>query len=172
MNKQSPFRKMRRHRQQLSESESIEILRNCTSGVLALAEPDGYPYAVPLSYVYTDGKIYFHSALAGHKIELLQKNPKVSFCVIQQDEIRPAEFTTYFRSVIVFGTARIITDEKEKLDALRRLGMKYSTDDEAALSAEIQRGFSRLLMIEISIDHITGKEAIELMRAKTLPTCK
>lgn len=113
-------------------------------------------------------KIYFHTAQSGHKIELLRQNEKVSFCVIQQDDVRAEEFTTYYRSVIVFGSARIITDDAEKLHALRKFGMKNSPDYDAALDAEIRRGFNHLLMVEISIDHITGKDAIELVRAKAV----
>lgn len=160
------FREMRRRRQQLSTEEAISILENTTSGVLALSEDGGYPYAVPVSHVYADGKIYFHSALAGHKVELIEKNPKVSFCVIQQDDVKPQEFTTYFRSVIVFGTARILTDESEKLAAAQLLGQRCCPDNEAALAAELKKGFTRMLMVEVSIDHITGKEAIELVRAR------
>lgn len=165
MNEDIKFREMRRKRQQLSKEDSISILKNSTAGVLALSEDGGYPYAVPLSYVYADGKIYFHSALTGHKIELLEKNSKVSFCVIDRDDVKPREFTTYFRSVIVFGTARIIRGEAEKMAALRKLGARYLPDDEAALTEEIKKGFSRLLMVEITINHITGKEAIELVNS-------
>lgn len=160
------FREMRRKRQQLSAEESISILKNTTSGVLALSEEGGYPYAVPVSHVYACGRLYFHSALAGHKVELIEKTPKVSFCVIQQDDVKPQEFTTYFRSVIVFGTARILTDESEKLEAARLLGQRCCPDNEAALTVELQKGFTHMLMVEISIDHITGKEAIELVRAR------
>ena len=62
------FREMRRTKQLLSEAETIEILQSCTSGVLAVIGDDDYPYAVPLSYVYKDGKLFFHFAKAGHKI--------------------------------------------------------------------------------------------------------
>lgn len=84
-----------------------------TSGTLALHGDNGYPYAVPISYVYANGKIYFHSAVTGHKVDAILRDDKVSFCVVERDEIRPAEFTTYFRSVIVFGKARILTDENK-----------------------------------------------------------
>ena len=102
------FREMRRNKQQLSNEECGEILRKSTAGVLAVSGDDGYPYAVPLSYVYCDNKIYFHSAKSGHKIDGIKNNSKVSFCVIAKDEIIPEKFTTYFRSVIVFGKARIL----------------------------------------------------------------
>ena len=96
---------MRRKRQLLPQAESVAILEKMTNGILALHGDEGYPYAVPVSYVYADGKIYFHSAMKGHKVDAIVRNEKVSFCVVEQDDIKPAEFTTYFRSVIVFGRA-------------------------------------------------------------------
>lgn len=62
---------------------------------------EDYPYAVPISFVYLNNKIYFHSAKAGHKIDAIVKNPKVSFAVIDEDTIVSKEYTTYFRSVVV-----------------------------------------------------------------------
>lgn len=158
------FRDMRRKRQQLSEEESVAILKRATHGILALYGDEGYPYAVPVSYVYENGRIYFHSAMSGHKVDAISRNSKVSFCVVEQDDVRPAEFTTYFRSVIVFGTARALTDDNEKMAALTALGRRYSPDDAEGLRKEIAKDFSHVLMVEISIDHLTGKEAIELVR--------
>lgn len=63
------LRNMRRKRQQLPEEETIYLLRHATSGVLSLLDESGYPYGVPISYVYDDNKLYFHSALNGHKID-------------------------------------------------------------------------------------------------------
>lgn len=83
------FREMRRKRQALSASEVAEILYRGTSGVLALLGDEEYPYAVPLSYVYDEGKLYFHSATSGHKIDAVGRSAKASFCVIDQDLIRP-----------------------------------------------------------------------------------
>ena len=93
------FREMRRKRQQLSDAESIDILKKSTSGTLALLGDDDYPYAVPISYVYQEGKLYFHSALAGHKVDAIRKCDKASFCVIEQDAVQPEKYTTFFRSV-------------------------------------------------------------------------
>ena len=157
------FREMRRKRQLLSFEEGVAILEKMTNGILALHGDDGYPYAVPVSYVYAEGKIYFHSALKGHKIDAIMHDGKVSFCVVEQDDVKPAEFTTYFRSVIVFGKARVLKGTEEKYAALKLLADKYSPD-EPGLEAEIDKGYNRLLMIEITVEHMTGKEAVELVR--------
>jgi nitroimidazol reductase NimA-like FMN-containing flavoprotein (pyridoxamine 5'-phosphate oxidase superfamily) len=154
---------MRRKRQQLSEEKSIEILRKSTSGTLALLGDNGYPYAVPISYVYAEGKLYFHSALSGHKIDAIRNCDKASFCVIDQDEVHPEKYTTYFRSVIAFGRIHIIEDEKEKLVTARLLGDRYNPNQEEALQKEIEKGLSRMVMIRFDIEHLTGKEAIELV---------
>ena len=160
----SEFREMRRKRQQLSEEESISILKKATAGTLALLGDDDYPYAVPISYVYADGRLYFHSALSGHKVDAIRKCDKASFCVIAQDEVHPEKYTTFFRSVIAFGRIHIIEDEQEKLQTARMLGNRYNPNQDEALQREIEGGLSRMLMIRFDIEHLTGKEAIELVR--------
>ena len=159
----SEFRDMRRKRQQLSESESIGILQKATSGTLALLGDNGYPYAVPISYVYHEGKLYFHSALSGHKVDAIRQCDKASFCVIEQDNVQPKKYTTFFRSVIAFGRIHVIEDEAEKLSTARMLGNRYNPNDDESLKKEIESGLSRMLMIRFDIEHLTGKEAIELV---------
>ena len=100
------FREMRRKRQLLPQEQALEILENGTSGVLALSGDGGYPYAVPLSYVYQEGTLFFHCAKAGHKLDALRRCSKASFCVIDQDQVVPPEYTTYFRSGPVFWRTR------------------------------------------------------------------
>ncbi|MDD3231427.1 MAG: pyridoxamine 5'-phosphate oxidase family protein [Oscillospiraceae bacterium] len=161
------FREMRRKRQALSAEEIADVLYKGTSGVLALSGEDGYPYAVPISYVYDGNKIYFHCAKSGHKLDAIQRNAKASFCVIDQDQIVPEEYTTYFRSVIAFGKIRVIEGETEKRSAIEKLAMKYAPEDTAAgRKNAIDREWKPLCMLEMSIDHMTGKEAIELVKKK------
>ena len=159
----SEFRAMRRKRQQLTEEKSIGILQKSTAGTLALLGDNGYPYAVPISYVYADGKLYFHSALSGHKIDAIRNCDKASFCVINKDDVHPEKYTTFFRSVIAFGRIHIIEDEQEKLETARLLGDRYNPNQEEALQKEIEKGLSRMVMIRFDIEHLTGKEAIELV---------
>lgn len=159
------FKEMRRKRQQLSEEEAIKLLQQATSGVLSLVDEDGYPYGVPLSYVYHDNKLYFHSALSGHKVDAIRHSDKASFCIICQDEVHPETFTTHFRSVICFGRVRIIKDETEKFNTIHMLGKRYNPNEEE-LAEEINSGIHRMMMIEFSIEHMTGKEAKELVKER------
>ena len=161
------FREMRRKKQVLSQKEVEDILHKGTSGVLALLGDNDYPYAVPISYVYDDGKVYFHSAKSGHKIDAIQRTAKASFCVIDEDLVVPEEYTTYFRSVIAFGRIRIVEDDSEKRAAIEKLAIKYAPEDTAAnRDYAISREWKPLCMLEMKIDHITGKEAIELVKEK------
>ena len=156
------FREMRRKNQLLTDEECIEILNSSTSGTLALLGDNDYPYSVPISYVYNDGKLYFHSALTGHKIDAVNRYDKASFCVIAQDKVVPEKYTTYFRSVIAFGKICVIDNDAEKLRAIEILAEKYSPQLAEGRKKEIEDNFSRMCMIELDIEHMTGKEAKEL----------
>lgn len=159
------FREMRRKKQVLSKEECELVLERGTSGVLAVLGDGGYPYAVPLSYVYADGKIVFHCAKQGHKLDAISKNDKVSFCVVDLDDVQPERYTTYFRSVIAFGRARVL-EEEEKRTAIEVLAAKYTPDDPEGRRQEIEREYRALCVVAIEIDHLSGKEAIELVRKK------
>ena len=159
---------MRRFRQQLKDQDCIAILNKNTSGVLALLSKDGYTYALPISYVYeeSDNTVYFHSALSGKKLEDIEYHSKVSFCVIDQDQIVPEEFTTYFKSVIVFGTIHIIKNENKKREALYKLADKYSPEESSeSVNHEIDTQINRTLIMTLKVETMTGKQAIELMKA-------
>lgn len=157
------FREMRRNAQSLSNKECEEILKNATAGVLSVHGDDGYPYSVPLSYVYADGKIYFHSALTGHKIDAINKHEKVSFCVIAKDDVAPEEFTTHYKSVIIFGKAKIVEDKDETKRTITVLAEKYSHEHMVRANAEINKYNGKFCMVEICVDSMTGKQAKELI---------
>lgn len=164
------FREMRRKRQQLTEAECVEILMKNTSGVLAVFGDDGYPYAVPLSYVYDNGTLFFHCAKSGHKLDAIRTCDKVSFCVIDQDLVVPKEYTTYFRSVIAFGRASIVTQEDEIRGAIEKLAIKYyPADSKENRDSAIEKEFNAMCMVRLQIEHMSGKEAIELVNAYHAP---
>ncbi len=161
------FREMRRKKQALPPEECAAVLRRGTSGVLALEGDCGYPYAVPISYVYDGEKLYFHSARAGHKLDAIRHNPKASFCVIDQDQVVPEEYTTYFRSVVVFGRMRVLEDEQEKRKAIEKLAIKYAPKDSPENRREaIDREWEPLCMLEMTVEHLSGKEGRELAKAR------
>ena len=156
-------RKMRRFKQQLSEENAKNVLSEGTNGILSLVDPDGEPYGVPLNFVFDGDKtIYFHSAVAGHKLDCIVSNPHCSFCVVGQDMIVPEKFTSYFRSVIVTGQISVVTDTDEVLKGLLLLCKKYSPGIDS--DSEISKCLSRVKVLRMSIDNLTGKEAIELVK--------
>lgn len=160
------FREMRRKSQLLSEKESLSIVNEATSGVLAVLGDEDYPYAVPLSHAYQDGKIFFHCAKSGHKLDAIARSQKASFCVVGQDLVVPEQFTTVFRSVIAFGRVRPLEDPAEKRAALEILAAKFSPDHEEGRLKEIDTLFSNVVVLELAVEHMTGKEAIELVKEK------
>lgn len=150
------FREMRRKDRALSEERVEEILENGEYGVLGTLSEDGYPYVVPLSYVYKKDRIYFHCATSGLKLDSIQRMNKVSFTVVSHVETLPAEFSTKYQSVVVFGTAEIIHGE-EKYAALSDLISKYSADFIAEGREYIEKAKDHTAVVALSIQHRTGK---------------
>ena len=162
------FREMRRKNQQLLEEDTAAILRPGSSGVLSVLGDDGYPYGVPLSYLYEEGRLYFHCAVSGHKLDALRREAKASFCVIVQDQIVPEEYTTHFRSVIAFGRVRELTDEAERRTAALALARKYHPgDSEEHRQSYLDRSWASLCLLELRVEHLTGKQARELAEASS-----
>ena len=156
--------KMRRAAQALTEDECIEVLRRGTSGVLALTGAgEEWPYAVPLSYAYRDGVVTFHGAMVGHKHELIEKDPRASFCVIDADDVVPADYTTRFRSVICFGTIEVVDDPEEQMDDLMFMGDRFNVDEPEACRAEIEHWMDKTRVLRLRVERMTGKESGALM---------
>ncbi len=152
------FREMRLSANMTTNEEAEEMLNKATNGVLALEGDEGYPYAVPVSFAYKNGKIYFHSTSENsHKMESIRKNPKVSFCVVTQDDIIPEAFNTLYRSVIIFGKARVLSDDAEMKQGIMAIVEKYSRGyfDEGKAYMNAEAG--NFCVVEISIEHMTGK---------------
>ena len=160
------FPKMRRIRQQLGKQECINILEHGTHGVLAVSGTCGYPYAVPMSYVYADGKIIFHSALSGHKVESIRRDAKASFCVVAEDEVIASEYTTAYKSVIAFGLLSFLSgDEKRK--AANLLALKYNPSASTSSRDEyIDSLFDKMCIFSLSIEHLSGKEGLENLKKR------
>lgn len=156
------FRPMRRFKQQLPEAECVEILRSEPRGVLSLLGDDGYPYGLPMTHWYCpeDGRLYFHCAREGHKLDALRARDKASFCVLDRGVREPEGWAMHIRSVIVFGRIRVVEDPEKTEWILRSLTAKF-TPDPAYAEEALRRGADRVLCLELIPEHITGKRIRE-----------
>ncbi|MCR1949820.1 pyridoxamine 5'-phosphate oxidase family protein [Clostridium sp. DSM 100503] len=150
------FKEIRRKDRKIETSEAIDILKKCEYGILSTVDENGYPYGVPLSYVYANNAIYFHSAVEGHKLENIKNNDKVSFCVVGQTDLLPDKFSTKYESVIIFGRAKELFQD-EKNEAFLELINKYSKDYIEKGKGYIKNASAKTKVIKLSIDYISGK---------------
>ena len=151
------FKTMRRKEKIMPEEEAKNILAKADFGTLACMGENGYPYSVPLNYAYDNGKLYFHSAKEGHKLDNISFDSKVCFSTVGYYKVLPEKFDTEYDSVILFGKASRITDEAEKKRALMLLIEKYSSGYLAEGIEYIQKGASAASVYRIDIEHMTGK---------------
>ncbi len=152
------FRKMRRFKQQISNDECIEILNNTRRGVLSLVGDDGYPYGIPIDHWYCeeDGKIYFHGAKEGHKIDAIKACDKASYCVYDEGYRKEGDWALNIKSVITFGRIRLVDDEDTARRICTEITRKF-TDDEEYLQKELTNAFPRVQCLELTPEHMTGK---------------
>lgn len=152
------FRKMRRYKQQISDVECIEILKNTKRGVLSLIGDDGYPYGIPIDHWYceNDGKIYFHGAKEGHKIDAIKSCNKASYCVYDEGYRKDGDWALNIKSVIVFGKISFVEDDEKAREICMALTRKF-TDDEEYLQRELANALPRVQCLEIIPEQMTGK---------------
>ena len=149
---------MRRFAQQISEEKCIEILKNEPRGVLSVLGDDGYPYGMPMDHWYCeeDGKLYFHGAKEGHKLDSIKACDKVSYCVYDEGYRNEGEWHLNIKSVIVFGRVEFIDDEEKVIEISRKLSHKFTNDDNY-IDEEIRRSLKGTAMFTLKIEHISGK---------------
>lgn len=150
------FKGMRRSEREISIEGVNGILEVGEYGVLATVGENGYPYATPVSYVYYNKSLYFHSALEGSKLDNIKYNEKVSFCVVGKTKVLQGKFSTEYESVIVFGKAFEAKGE-EKKEALIAIAEKYSPDFKVEGLQYIDRAIDKTCVIRIEIERVTGK---------------
>lgn len=151
---------MRRFKQQMTDEDCIAILKSAPRGVLAVLGDGGYPYTVPLDFVYDDGKIYFHCAKEGHKLDAIRACDKVSFCVLGEGVKEPDSWWYHFESVICFGRMHIVEDPVRKNAFLRLLGAKYFPQD-YDIDADMAQDGPNAFILELQIEHMSGKRVRE-----------
>ncbi len=152
------FREMMRKKQQLPHDECISLLVEEPRGVLSVIGDEGYPYGMPMNHWYCpeDGRLYFHSAVKGHKVDAIKACDKASYCVYDKGFRREGEWALNIRSVIVFGRTEIVEDVKKAEDIVRRLSLKY-TNDTDYIEKEIKEALDHTLVFALVPEHISGK---------------
>jgi nitroimidazol reductase NimA-like FMN-containing flavoprotein (pyridoxamine 5'-phosphate oxidase superfamily) len=148
---------MRRKEKQITTDQSFEIVENAEWGVLSLTQNDNNPYSIPLSFALLGKKIYLHGAHEGTKIDLIKKGCNITFTCVGKTEVIPEKFTTKYESAIVYGRARIVENDEERVEALVALIKKYSPDYMVEGKEYIERAFVKTAVIAIDIGEITGK---------------
>ena len=152
------FREMRRFKQQISEEECIRILKEEPRGVLSMIGDEGYPYGIPLDHWYdeADGKLYFHCAKEGHKLDAIERCDKVSYCVYDKGFRKDGEWALNINSVVIFGRMKLVSDADKTREICINLCRKF-TDDEDYLQKELINALPRVQCLEMTIEHMTGK---------------
>ena len=152
-----PSHPMRRRDRELSEAEAWALLEQAEWGVLATVDAEGWPYAVPVNHAVVDGALIIHCATAGHKLDNLAANPRVSYCAVTVAETLPLELATRYASAIVFGQAELLTEDGDKRTALRALGLRFAAEHPGLVEREIDKDLFRTTVLRLRIERVTGK---------------
>lgn len=155
---------MRRNDRARDRAFSLSLIDRCTHGVMALSTGEAVPYCLPLSFVRVEDDLFFHCAHEGRKIDLLRRCPQVCVTFVGDDRpafVSPAEYTTYFQSVIVTGTASEVTDPGDKTEALRALCQKAAPDHMDGFEAAVEKSLSVTAVWKIHMAEISGKAKLE-----------
>ena len=157
---------MRKKEREITDRLEIEtVLKTARILRLAITDPDGPPYIVPVNFGYRDGTIYFHGAYQGTKMELIAKNPNVSFqveadvsIIVPTDRTKACEWGAAYRSVIGHGRAVLLKDPEEKREGLRVVMSGVAPDIDPASFALPEKMVSITAVVRIDIEHMTGKK--------------
>lgn len=152
------FREMRRMKQAVSREDCIRLLKSETRGVLSMLGDGGYPYGVPINHYYDEetGRLYFHGGRIGHRVDAVKACDKVCYTVFDKGFLKEGDWALNVTSVIIFGRISAVTDEARAIDLCRRLSHRF-TQDEAYIEDEIERCARATLVMELTVEHMTGK---------------
>ena len=151
------FKEMRNSKRQLQDEDIVRILNEGEYGVLGTLGQNQYPYTTPISYVYLNNAIYFHCALEGHKLDNIEFNDKVSFCVVGKTKVLPEQFSTIYESTVIFGKASTVAESAEKKSVLIAIIDKYSPEFKKEGLEYIDRAITKANIVKIIIEHRSAK---------------
>lgn len=159
---------MRRVACEIKEQDEIkQILQRCTIGRFATIGEDGFPYVVPVNYVYWRGAIYFHCARKGMKTDNIVANNRVCFEVdiplaylasdFYNDDKPPCMVHQFYHSVIIKGHAEFVEESSEKVGALNALVASHEPGVEFTLITPETPAVDICAVVAIRIEEMTGK---------------
>lgn len=152
---------MRRSDRLMSEKDTLRVLKEGEYGILATVDEELHPYGVPLSYVYVDNCVYFHStSVGGSKYNNLKHNDRVCFTVVGKTKVLPDKFGTLYESAIVFGVAELVSDEEERLMVFREFLKKYCAEFINEGEKYIKAASPKAMVIKITIKNLMGKHKV------------
>ena len=156
------FRSIRKKKNEISLDVAKELLHSSRRGILAVNGDDGYPYAVPINYLYDEDaqKIFFHGSKAGYKVDALKACDKVCFTVCGNETIKDEAWAPYVKSAVVFGRCHLMENKENAMAALKKFAMKYYPSEDMVDDHIGSIGMATQ-MFEIEIEHISGKEVQE-----------
>ncbi len=156
------FRKVRKIKNEIAIEEAKDLLRNNKRAAFSVNGDGGYPYTIPINFYYdeNENKIYFHSAKKGHKIDSIINNDKVCFTTWNDGYVDDGDWAYHVSSCVVFGRARLVEDCKTTEEKVRKFALKYYPSAEE-VEEEIRKGIKGVQLIEIEIEHISGKKVHE-----------
>ncbi len=150
------YRQIRRKDRVWDGASAERLLETAEYGFLALSD-GGAGYGVPISFVKSGAKIYFHCAPEGRKLDAIGAGAEASFCAVGKTRVIPGKFTTAYESAMAQGRISLCVCEEERLEALRLLVKKYSPDFEEVAEKYIAASKSRTAVLRLDIRHISGK---------------
>ena len=156
------FRAIRKKKNEISIDAAKDLIRSSRRGVLAVNGDEGYPYAIPINYLYDEenNRIIFHGAKAGHKVDSLKKNDKICFTIYGNETIKEESWAPYLQSVVIFGKCHLVENKDDTISMLKKFALKYYPNVEM-LNKEIEFSGRGVQMFEIEIEHMSGKEVQE-----------
>ncbi len=148
---------MRRHTCERTDTAFlVDVLQRAEEMYVAF-NTDAAPYILPLNYVYTSNKVYFHCALEGRKLDCLRKNAQVGFSTAVDIQVLPEKASTLYKSVIGTGTMHVVEDEQEKIMALDAIAKRYVAQCESPTPPQM---LARTAVLCLEIDYMCGKEKL------------
>ena len=158
---------MRRKERQQDNEFARTVIATAEYGILSMVDADSMPYAIPVSPALVGERIYIHGATTGKKLETIAHNNKVCLNCISRTHLLPSEFTTEYESATAYGTASVVDDVAEKIEALLAIARKYSPDylDEAV--DYIERAIRKTTVICITVEKLTAKAKFPNQKPRT-----